>query len=87
MHFSSAFKDEFKILFKTVQPKIKACAGCHGVQLLQDQANPDIFFTISQWTDEEHLNTYRRSELFTETWAIVKPNFQAKAEAWSLLDA
>lgn len=87
MHFLASYVDEFKILFKTVQPKIGAYDGCKGVQLLQDANNPDIFFTVSHWLSDEHLNAYRKSELFTHTWAQVKPNFQIKAEAWSLLDS
>lgn len=85
MHFSTAFVDEFKVMFKSVQPKIAAFDGCTSVLLLQDSVNPDIFFTISHWKDETYLENYRRSELFIKTWAIVKPNFQTKAEAWSLL--
>ena len=86
MHFSSVFTAEFKTIFKAVQPKIEAFEGCTAVQLLQDKHTPEIFFTISHWQDEEHLNNYRNSELFKTTWAIVKPNFQFKAEAWSLLN-
>lgn len=85
MHFSSEYIDEFKSTFIAVQSKIANFKGCSSVRLLQDSANPDIFFTISHWLDAEHLENYRQSELFTQTWAIVKPNFQSKAEAWSLL--
>lgn len=86
MHFSPAFIAEFQILFKSVQPKIATFRGCTSVQLLQDQNNPEIHFTISHWIDEAHLNAYRNSELFKTTWAIVKPNFKIKAEAWSLVE-
>ncbi|MFI5453247.1 putative quinol monooxygenase [Pedobacter sp. UC225_61] len=60
--------------------------GCNGVQLLQHQTQPELFFTISNWQSVEHLESYRNSELFTTTWAKVKPNFASKAEAWSLLE-
>lgn len=86
MHFNPEFIGEFKITFEAIQPKIAAFKGCNAVQLLQDQSNPEIFFTISHWLDEQHLNAYRNSELFKTTWAVVKPNFKVKAEAWSLLD-
>ena len=86
MHFSTAFAAEFKTVFKSVQPQIAGSKGCTYVQLLQDQSNPEIFFTISHWANEDHLNAYRNSELFKNVWAGVKPNFQSKAEAWSLLD-
>ncbi|SMC95397.1 putative quinol monooxygenase [Pedobacter africanus] len=85
MHFYPEFTAEFQELFKTVQPRISAFEGCHSVQLLQDQNDPEVFFTISHWSSEAQLNVYRKSELFTSTWAQVKPNFKAKAEAWSLL--
>jgi len=85
MHFTPAFVAEFKETFKTVQPRIAAFKGCSAVQLLQDNTNPNVFFTISHWADEQHLEDYRQSLLFRETWALVKPNFQSKAEAWSLL--
>lgn len=86
MHFNTAFIADFKTVFKSVQPKIANFEGCTSVQLLQDHTDPEIFFTISHWQDEVHLNAYRNSDLFKTTWAIVKPNFKIKAEAWSLLD-
>lgn len=86
MHFSTTFATEFKTVFKSVQPKIAGFKGCTSVQLLQDHNDPEIFFTISHWEDEDHLNAYRNSELFKTVWARVKPNFRFKAEAWSLLD-
>lgn len=86
MHFNPEFITEFKTIFKSVQPKIESFSGCSSVQLLQDHTNPEIFFTISHWQDEAHLNAYRDSGLFKTTWAAVKPNFKIKAEAWSLLD-
>ncbi|MDR6782574.1 putative quinol monooxygenase [Pedobacter africanus] len=85
MHFHPEFIKEFQQLFKAVQPRISAFEGCHSVQLLQDHDDPSVFFTISHWQDEQHLNAYRNSELFRTTWAQVKPNFRIKAEAWSLL--
>lgn len=85
MHFNPGFREEFQELFNTVRAKIGSFDGCHSVQLLQDHNDPDVFFTISHWTSETQLNAYRKSELFIETWAQVKPNFRSKAEAWSLL--
>lgn len=86
MQFNADFVKEFQERFKALQPKIAAFKGCSSVQLLQDKNTENhIFFTISHWEDEAHLEDYRRSSLFRETWATVKPNFAAKAEAWSLL--
>lgn len=86
MTFLPAFTEEFTAVFKDVQPKIAASFGCSGVSLLQDKSDATVFFTISYWDDEDALNNYRHSELFTVTWAKVKPHFSARVEAWSLLN-
>lgn len=86
MHFTPSFVAEFKVLFNKVKSQISSFEGCNGVQLLQHETQPEIFFTISNWQSAEHLEHYRTSELFTTTWAKVKPNFVSKAEAWSLLE-
>lgn len=86
MQFDTNFIADFKILFKTVNEKIANFEGCTGVKLLQHEADPSIFFTISNWESSTHLDHYRNSELFKTTWAKVKPHFVAKAEAWSLLE-
>ncbi len=41
-------------------------------------------FTYSYWESEAHLNTYRHSDLFRETWAKTKVLFADKPEAWSI---
>lgn len=86
MHFTPSFVAEFKILFSQVKSQISGFEGCNGVQLLQHETQPELFFTISNWQSAEYLENYRKSELFTKTWARVKPNFASKAEAWSLLE-
>lgn len=84
MHFNAGFIDDFKELFSAVKSKIKAAEGCQDVKIPQHESEPAIFFTISYWQSADHLEKYRTSELFRETWAKVKPNFAYKAEAWSL---
>jgi quinol monooxygenase YgiN len=83
------FRDEeigpFRILFSEVKDRIGNFEGCHGVELLQDLKDPHILFTISSWEDEEHLEKYRNSELFSETWYKTKLKFAGKPEAWSLV--
>ncbi|MFD0941189.1 putative quinol monooxygenase [Pedobacter boryungensis] len=86
MHFTPSFVEEFKILFNQVKPLISGFEGCNGVQLLQHESQPELFFTISNWQSAEHLELYRNSDFFQQTWAKVKPNFESKAEAWSLLE-
>ncbi|WP_394801168.1 putative quinol monooxygenase [Pedobacter montanisoli] len=84
MHFNQMYIADFKQSFVLLKPQIEAFKGCTEVNLFQDKANPAIFFTISKWENEEHLENYRHSALFKETWAVVKPNFVQRAEAWSL---
>lgn len=86
MQFDLNFIEEFKILFTEVKPKISNFEGCLGVKLLQHETDLSVFFTISEWRKADDLENYRKSDLFIETWAKVKPNFSAKAEAWSLLE-
>lgn len=86
MQFDLNFIEEFKILFTEVKPKISNFEGCLGVKLLQHETDLSVFFTISEWRRADNLENYRKSDLFIETWAKVKPNFSAKAEAWSLLE-
>ena len=74
---------QFKTAFEERRQLIGGFKGCDGVMLIQDISDARIFFTISTWKGEEHLENYRTSELFTSTWALVKPWFAAKAEAWS----
>jgi heme-degrading monooxygenase HmoA len=73
----------FKNAFEERRHLIAGFEGCSGVMLIQDVADARIFFTISTWNGEQSLEHYRTSELFQSTWALVKPWFEAKAEAWS----
>lgn len=82
------FKPEhFQDFLEFIEPyrlKINEVEGCHGVQFLSDMSNPHIFFTYSQWDNEESLDAYRQSELFQHVWTTVKQWFGDKPEAWSL---
>lgn len=73
----------FKTNFEQVKQKIRAFEGCDKLVLLQDDANPAIFFTYSQWKNPESLENYRNSDLFKEVWTTTKKLFCAKAQAWS----
>jgi len=82
------FKSEniikFEQLFKETKQYIQDFEGCISLELLQDKTNPNIFFTYSQWTSEEHLNKYRNSDFFNSVWSKTKVLFDAKPEAWSM---
>ena len=77
---------KFEQIFEKTAGLIRAFEGCHEVKLMRDISNEHVFFTVSRWTSENHLNAYRSSTLFKATWADVKPLFSEKAHAWSLLD-
>lgn len=74
----------FEELFNAVKPKIENQEGCNGVQLLRDIKDNRIYFTYSNWDSETHLQAYRNSELFAETWKKTKALFDGKPEAWSV---
>jgi quinol monooxygenase YgiN len=84
MVFEKDKLEDFKSIFQQSQSKIELMDGCLSVKLHQDVNHLQIFFTISEWQSELHLENYRNSELFITTWQKVKPMFAAKAEAWSL---
>lgn len=84
MSFKPESIEVFKTIFETNWQRIKGFDGCSHVELLQDENNPSVFFTYSLWQSEEHLNTYRNSELFNTVWAGTKILFNAKPEAWTV---
>ncbi len=84
MSFRPESVDMFMDIFRENWQHIRAFNGCDHVELLQDSINPSIFFTYSLWQNEEYLNTYRDSELFTKVWGSTKILFNAKPEAWTV---
>lgn len=78
-------KDEFIAIFKNNNHHIKACKGCIGVELLQDQKFDNIFFTYSHWENESNLNDYRNSKIFGVIWKATKATFCSLPEAWSTI--
>ena len=81
MTFQEDKVNKFRELFDERKELIASFPGCSRVELLNVD---NIFFTYSVWEDATALEAYRTSELFQSTWAVVKPLFAAKAEAWSL---
>lgn len=84
MTFKPDSVDRFIGVFGERKQLIAGFDGCNGVELLRDINSPNIFFTYSKWNTPEHLENYRVSELFITTWAMVKPHFADKPEAWSV---
>jgi len=76
--------DQFNRIFNDSVKLIQEYDGCLGVQLMKDVNQENVYFTISKWQTESHLNIYRKSKFFGNTWSTVKVLFAGKAEAWSL---
>ena len=84
MKFKPETIDSFKVIFKNNKEKIRHFEGCLHLELYQDQNDSSLFFTYSYWESEQHLDTYRNSELFKSIWATTKVGFSEQPEAWSL---
>ena len=84
MTFNPEKVNEFLANFEEVKSKFRAFNGVEHLELLSDKNNTNIYFTYSIWESEDHLNNYRHSDLFKSVWAVTKPLFIKKAEAWSL---
>lgn len=87
MEFAPEKVNDFMQLFKATRSKIASFEGCKSLQLLNDVNNRNVFFTHSTWVSEKHLDNYRNSELFQDTWAKTKAMFDGKPLAWSLENA
>jgi heme-degrading monooxygenase HmoA len=74
----------FQSLFEERKSMIRDFEGCTHLELWQDKERPEVFFTYSWWDSEEHLENYRRSGFFADTWKLTKEKFAGKAEAWSV---
>jgi heme-degrading monooxygenase HmoA len=84
MSFREEEVEAFKQLFEERKELIRNFEGCTHLQLWQDKHHPTVFFTYSLWDSEEHLNQYRASHFFDDTWALTKQKFAAKPEAWTV---
>jgi len=84
MTFEPAKVHEFLNNFNQVKEKIRGFEGVEHLELLNDKNHSNIYFTYSIWKDESYLEQYRHSDLFKGVWAVTKPLFIEKAEAWSV---
>jgi quinol monooxygenase YgiN len=78
--------NEFLEIFRDSVALIRSSEGCRGVRLMRDADSPNVFFTISLWESAGHLERYRDSELFRDTWAHTKVLFAAPPLAHSTFD-
>jgi autoinducer 2-degrading protein len=84
MEFQSNQVDAFLEHFEEIKTLIRNFPGCSHLELYRDKNENNIFFTYSKWEQESDLENYRKSALFNEVWAVTKPKFAKKAEAWSV---
>lgn len=82
--FSNDKVADFLKNFEEIKHKIRSFEGCSKLELLQDAENPNIYYTYSCWDTEEHLNQYRESAFFDQTWAFTKSLFADKPMAFSV---
>lgn len=85
MTFRDACVPEFIELFEARKHLIRSFEGCTHLELWQDAAQPNVFFTYSHWQTDEHLEAYRTSAFFRDTWSKTKVLFQDKPQAWSVI--
>ncbi len=84
MSFQEDMVDAFLNIFSEAKIQIKSFEGCEYLSLNRDVNEPNVFYTISHWQSELHLENYRQSELFRRTWAATKILFNEKPSAHSL---
>lgn len=84
MKFRPEEVEIFRALFSERKATIAAFDGCCHLELWQDAGDETIFCTYSHWESEAHLNRYRFSEFFKDTWGHTRALFAEKAEAWSV---
>ena len=84
MHFRPEERDAFLDIFNASKDLIRQFEGCQHLRLYNEAGRPDVFFTFSVWTSAAHLEAYRNSGLFQETWAATKALFADKPQAWSM---
>lgn len=86
MTFQPSEAKNFEALFESRRDLIAGFEGCLGVELLKETTSDEmgvVYFTRSIWINESHLEAYRNSALFAETWKETKVKFAGKPEAWS----
>ena len=84
MHFRPEGRETFLDIFNTSKHLIRQFDGCKHLRLYNEAGRPDVFFTFSVWTSAAHLDAYRNSKLFEDTWTKTKALFADKPQAWSL---
>jgi heme-degrading monooxygenase HmoA len=84
MKFREVEIESFQQLFEERKHKIRTWPGCLHLELWQDMNDKNLFFTYSHWESEAHLDNYRFSEFFKDTWSRTRVLFADKPDAWSV---
>ncbi len=79
--------EEFLAFFENNYPHIRNFEGCRYLELFREVNFPNIFITYSKWETEQHLELYRKSNFFTQTWTHVKLMLEADPLAFSMTAA
>jgi heme-degrading monooxygenase HmoA len=85
MHFTEAGVEEFLEIFDANKIAIRDFPGCTHLELLKDADDAFIYTTLSYWKDDQSLEAYRKSSLFSSVWGRVKTLFAERSQAYSLL--
>ncbi|MEX1189458.1 MAG: antibiotic biosynthesis monooxygenase family protein [Bacteroidia bacterium] len=83
MKFLPGKREDFLEVFESSKAAIASFEGCLHLELLNDKSDSNRFFTYSHWESEKHLEDYRNSELFKNTWSKTKILFERRASASS----
>ena len=75
---------DFCLFFNTKKSQIEEINSFIKVELFQNNEELNLYFTYSDWEDEELLDNYRNSVFFKNLWSNTKLYFCGKAEAWSV---
>lgn len=85
MTFREEAVNDFVAMFDGRKDRIRHFEGCSHLELWQDSAKPNVFFTYSIWNSQEALDHYRFSEFFKETWGLTRTLFADMPQAWSVV--
>lgn len=85
MHFKESGVEEFLQVFEKNKTAIRNFPGCVHLELLKDAQNHLTYTTLSNWEGEQHLEAYRKSELFNAVWGRVRKLFAERTQAFSLV--
>ncbi|MCU0327747.1 MAG: antibiotic biosynthesis monooxygenase [Chitinophagales bacterium] len=67
-------------LLKENHEKVREMPGVLSLEIIQDFVMPQIIITLSHWTNQEALESYRQSDFFKSFWQKLKPMFAEQAQ-------